>query len=148
MRIDARAESDGSVRILAGAGDDSLFGGANADILYGGLGADSMDGGEGADTYLYRSAAESTAASRDTLTFTAGDRIDLSAIDADATSPGVNDAFAFIGSGLFGNHAGELRAFQSAGVWTIEGDVNGDGVADLVITVTGAATIGAGDFVP
>jgi Ca2+-binding RTX toxin-like protein len=147
VRLDARAESDGSVRILSGAGDDSLFGSANADILYGGLGADAIDGGGGADLYLYRSVFESTSAARDTLAFTAGDRIDLSFIDANTTTPGINDAFTFIGSDAF-SAAGQLRAFQSGGQWIVEGDVNGDGVTDLVITVTGAATIAAGDFVP
>jgi serralysin len=91
---------------------------------------------------------ESTAAARDTLAFTSGDRIDLSFIDADTSTPGVDDAFAFIGTAAFGGHAGELRAFQAGGVWTIEGDVNGDGIADLAIAVNGAAMIGAGDFVP
>ena len=148
LRLDARAETDGSVRIISGAGDDSLYGSANADVIYGGLGADTIDGGPGADLYVYRSTAESTAASRDTLTWTAGDRIDLSFIDANAGTPGVNDAFSFIGANAFSHSAGELRAFQSGGVWTIEGDTNGDGVADLVIIVNGATTIGAGDFVP
>ena len=146
LRLDARAESDGSVRILSGAGDDSLFGTVNADLLYGGLGADAIDGGGGGDLYLYRSVLESTAASRDTLTFASGDRIDLAFIDAD-TGSGANDAFTFIGSAAFGNVAGELRASQSGDQWIIEGDVNGDGTADLVIAVTGAATLMAGDFV-
>jgi hypothetical protein len=35
----------------------------------------------------------------------------------------------------FSNTAGELRAFQSGSNWFVEGDTNGDGVADLVILV-------------
>ena len=89
---------------------------------------------------------ESTAASRDTLAFTSGDRIDLSFIDAIAGTS-ANDAFTFIGSAAFSNTAGELRASQSGAQWIVEGDVNGDGTADLVIAVTGAATLAAGDFV-
>ncbi|MDB5669875.1 MAG: hypothetical protein JWO25_834, partial [Alphaproteobacteria bacterium] len=84
----------------------------------------------------------------DTLTFTNGDKIDLSFIDANTATPDINDAFAFIGAAAFSHVAGELRAFQSAGQWIVEGDVNGDGIADLVIAVNGAPTITAGDFVP
>ena len=68
-------------------------------------------------------------------------------IDANANTAGINDAFAFIGSDPF-TAAGQLRAFQSGAQWIVEGDINGDGVADLMIAVDGAATIGAGDFVP
>jgi Ca2+-binding RTX toxin-like protein len=146
VRLDARAELDGSVRILSGSGDDLLFGSANADTIYGGLGTDAIDGGGGADFYLYRSALESTAASRDTLVFAAGDRIDLGLIDANAGTAGVNDAFAFIGEAAF-SAAGQLRAFQSGNLWIVEGEVNGDGVADLVIALSGAGPIVAGDFV-
>jgi Ca2+-binding RTX toxin-like protein len=68
VRFDGRLETDGSFRILAGAGDDSLFGGAASDLLYGGLGKDSLDGGAGADIYLYRSGAESTSTGYDVIT--------------------------------------------------------------------------------
>jgi hypothetical protein len=144
LRLDARAEADGSVRILSGAGDDQLFGSAGGDTLYGGLGADAIDGSGGNDIYLYRAVAESTVASRDTLTFAAGDRIDLSFIDGNGGAAG--DAFAFIGSAAFSNVAGELRAFDGGGQWIVEGDVNGDGTADLVIAVTTAAPLAATDF--
>ncbi|HMJ93545.1 MAG TPA: RTX toxin, partial [Allosphingosinicella sp.] len=78
----------------------------------------------------------------------AGDKINLSVIDAIAGTAN-NDAFTFIGSNAFHNVAGELRATQSGGVWTIQADVNGDGIADLTIGLTtdGGYLIGAGDFV-
>ena len=58
-------------------------------------------------------------------------------------------AFTFVGANAFSNTAGELRATESGGVWTVEGDVNGDGVADLVIQITlaGPVPLGAGDFI-
>lgn len=147
VRFDARSESDGSARILSGAGDDALFGGAGADILHGGLGSDALDGGGGADIYQYRAVAESTAAAMDRLAFGAGDRIDLGAIDAVAGTAG-NDAFSFIGSASFSGAAGELRlVLAGVGQWRVEGDVDGDGIADLVIAVAGVAPLDAGDFV-
>ncbi len=145
VRIDGRAELDGSLRILSGAGDDQLFGGAGADTLSGGLGADAIDGGAGADLYLYRSALESTAAARDTLTFSAGDRIDLSSIDSNAGTA-ANEAFSFIGGAAFGGVAGELRASLQGGQWIVEGDVNGDGLADLMIAVGSGAPLTVADF--
>ena len=146
LRFDGRAESDGGFRILAGAADDTLYGGAQADSLYGGLGADRLEGGGGADSYVYRSAAESSSASRDTIVFGAGDRIDLSLIDANAGTP-ANDGFTWIGAAAFSHTAGELRAFQSGGEWIVQGDVDGDGVADLVIGVATANPLAASDFV-
>jgi Ca2+-binding RTX toxin-like protein len=149
IQVDAHLESDGSVRILAGSGDDALIGSAGADYIYGGLGSDVMTGGNGNDVYAYRSTLESTSASRDTINFAAGDKIDLSLIDAIAGTAGTNDAFTFIGTAAFGQHEGELRATQaSANVWVVEGDVNGDGTADIVITVNSVDPIVAGDFVP
>ncbi|MEA3009905.1 MAG: hypothetical protein QOJ91_1597, partial [Sphingomonadales bacterium] len=41
-------------------------------------------------------------------------------------------------------------AFQSGGSWILEGDTNGDGVGDLVISLSlqGPTPLGAGDFLP
>jgi Ca2+-binding RTX toxin-like protein len=147
LRFDGHLESDGTFRIFSGSGNDHLTGGAQGDLIYGGLGADTIDGGAGNDIYLYRSTAESTAAATDILTFASGDRIDLSLIDADG--PGAGNAFAFIGSSAFSNVAGQLRASQTGtNQWTVEGDTNGDGAADLVIIVNAAAPLVVGDFVP
>jgi Ca2+-binding RTX toxin-like protein len=146
VAFDGRAETDGAYRIFLGAGDDNVFGGQGADLLYGALGADQLDGSGGADTYVYRATAESTAASTDTVQLGDGDRIDLSTIDADGAAAG-NQAFTFIGSQAFGNVAGQLRAAQSGNIWVVEGDVDGNGTADLVINVTSVDAIVAGDFI-
>ena len=60
-----------------------------------------------------------------------------------------NDAFTFVGSAAFSNIAGELRATLSGGSWTVQGDVNGDGVADieLIVVVTDTHPLGGGDFI-
>ena len=79
--------------------------------------------------------------------FAAGtDRIDLSLIDANSGTSG-NDAFSFIGAAAFSGVAGQLRAFGSGSSWTVEADVNGDGVADLAIAVTTNAPLTVTEFV-
>jgi hypothetical protein len=82
------------------------------------------------------------------LDFTPGtDKIDLSRVDANALAAG-DQAFAWIGSNAFSGAAGELRAFQSGGNWILEGDVDGNGSADLVVMLDlqGPTPLGAGDF--
>ena len=81
------------------------------------------------------------------LDFAAGDRIDLSAIDA--ITGGANNAFAFIGGGAFSSTAGELHVTGAGANWTLEGDTNGDGVADFAVAITtpGGHVFTALDFV-
>ncbi|GGE55347.1 serralysin [Agaricicola taiwanensis] len=124
-------------------GDDSLLGCDGDDILIGGLGADTLNGGAGADVFAYLSAAESTAAKRDTITgFTSGeDRIDLTAIDANSTASG-NQAFSFIGDQAFSGAAAELRFLNMI----LSGDIDGDGVADMSIKLSGVSSLAAGDI--
>jgi VCBS repeat-containing protein len=139
-----------ALRLFGGAANDTLLGGGGADLIHGALGGDELQGGGGADSFRYQAAAESVNGSADhILDFTPGtDRIELDRIDADALAAG-DQAFTWIGSDAFGKAAGELRAFQSGGQWIVEGDVDGDGSADLVIALTlqGSAPLGAGDFV-
>ncbi|MDB5693216.1 MAG: Type secretion C-terminal target domain subclass, partial [Alphaproteobacteria bacterium] len=137
LTFNGAAERDGTFRVFGGAGSDHIAGGHGNDILTGGLGADTLRGGAGDDIFNYRSAADSSSAAKDTIQdFAAGDRIDLSRIDADAGTA-ADDAFMFIGSAAFTNHAGELRATDSGGgIWTVQGDINGDGVADIELSVT------------
>ncbi len=73
------------------------------------------------------------------------DRIHLSTIDADATLGG-DQGFAFIGTGDFTGTAGELRYEQVDGSTYVQGDTNGDGVADFMIRLDGLHTLEAGDF--
>ncbi len=140
------AETDGAFRLFAGAGYDLLIGGAGNDLLYGGLGQDVMQGGDGADLFVYRAAGESTAGLADRVTFGAGDRFDLSAIDAVTGGPS-NEAFTFIGTAAFSGVAGQLRAYQDAARWWVEADVNGDSVADLVIDVEAPLLLSADQFI-
>ncbi len=58
-----------------------------------------------------------------------------------------NQAFAFIGTDAFTGAAGELRFEQSATDTFVQGDLNGDSVADFWIKLNGLHTLGSGDFV-
>jgi Ca2+-binding RTX toxin-like protein len=151
ISVDGSSVHDGKLILFGGAGNDVLTAGDGADTLIGGGLADALTGGAGADIFRYDSAADSTAAASDAiLDFVSGtDKIDLSRIDANAGLAG-DQAFNWIGSNAFSHAAGELRAFASGGTWFVEGDTNGDGVADLSIAVTtvGGAALVQGDFLP
>jgi Ca2+-binding RTX toxin-like protein len=149
MILDAGQESDGTLRLFGGKANDVLKGGAQADLIHGNLGADLLAGNGGADTFRYDGIADSNAASRDhILDFAAGtDKIDLSRVDSSSSAAG-DQAFSWIGSDAFSGSAGQLRAYEQNGTWFVEGDTDGDSVADLVIALTlqGPAPLGAGDF--
>ncbi len=67
-----------------------------------------------------------------------GDMIDLSAIDANTKAGATgNQAFHFIGTNVVWNagDAGQLRAIWTASGQIIQGDVNGDRVADFSVFI-------------
>ena len=152
-------------RATGGRGDDyiagnsaanSLTGSDGNDVLYGGLGADRLAGGSENDTFVYLQTKESglTKATRDIISAfdrpgaTAGDLIDLSAIDADTKTAG-NQSFNWTNSNIAFTHAaGELRAVFEGNDTIIQGDVNGDAKPDFAITVLGIQFFSAADFVP
>ena len=67
---------------------------------------------------------------------TKADVIDLSAVDADSGNAG-DQAFHLVGA--FSHHAGELVVSYdaSSGLTLVQGDVDGNGKADLIISVAG-----------
>ena len=148
ITFNGAGELDGAFKIYGGTNADTLTGSHGADWIFGGGGADQLSGGQGNDIFYYDDVSQSTAAAADNiLDFTSGDKIDLNAIDAIAG--GANDPFSFVGAAAFSNHAGELRAVNTGGNnWLIQGDVNGDGVADFQLNLTtgDAHAITAGDF--
>jgi len=135
--------------LYGGFGNDTLEGGAGGDRLYGGFGADTMTGGLGADTFVIEGADQTSAFvpfmtiyDRITDFSTAqGDRIDVSAIDANLWMAG-NQAFSYINSNAFTGVAGQLRF---AGGF-VQGDLNGDTLTDFQFQVN-AASLAATDFI-
>jgi serralysin len=73
--------------------------------------------------------------------------IKLNQIDAISSTADVDDPFTFIGTANFHKVAGELRYAISGSTTTIQGDVNGDGVADFWLKVAGKVAFAATDFV-
>lgn len=143
--------------INGNSGNDYLYGLGGNDIIHGGDFDDRIAGGLGADilygdgifqgnTFYYTSIKDSglTKATRDEImdfndlaTF---ERIDLNLIDADMRSTAPSDqsfsSTLLLGSGSFTvGQAGDLRIYQTATGWMIEGEVTGDAKADFSIAV-------------
>ncbi|MES2944571.1 MAG: M10 family metallopeptidase C-terminal domain-containing protein [Pseudomonadota bacterium] len=134
----------GNDSLKGSTGNDTLLGGSGNDLINGGTGQDLLTGDAGADTFDFDSLAEMglTSASWDSISDfngTAGDRIDLSTLDANTALSG-NQQFSFIGAASF-TGAGQLRYDTSAGV--LYGSVDADLDAELAIQLTGAPFFGA-----
>jgi Ca2+-binding RTX toxin-like protein len=141
---------EGNDTLIGGGGADVLNGGTGNDLINGGLGRDYMTGGTGADTFIFaqNDFAGLTRTTCDRITdFDAkqGDRFDLRSVDANSLLPG-DQAFVFIGSAGFAGVAGSLRCSRASGHTYIEGDFNGDRIADFLIRVDGNHSLSSGDF--
>ena len=81
--------------LLAGSATaNAIDGGAGNDVILGRGGADWLTGGLGDDTFVFAATSDSLPSAQDVITdFSFGDKIDLSAIDADIGTAG-NQAFS------------------------------------------------------
>lgn len=147
---DVLAGGGGLDRLSGGAGDDGLDGGSAGDILMGGLGRDSLTGGSGADRFIFAEpdAGDTVAAADLILDFSRaeGDLINLRQIDAIDGTAG-DDRFSFVGTAGFSGAAGELRYELTDAGAVIEGDLDGDRIADFVLVAEAATSLTALDFV-
>ena len=144
-------------KIFGFAGNDTLSGLVGNDILTGGLGRDTMTGGAGYDDFDFNAVSETgkSASTRDIVKDFQHliDDIDLSTINANSKVAG-NQAFSFLAAkgAAFTGVAGQLHWLQlnpagtAADKTIIEGDVNGDRIADFQIELTGLRTLTAADF--
>jgi serralysin len=127
---------NGLANALVGlSGNDILRGGGGNDRLTGGAGADALTGGAGGDVFVYRRASDSTRTNYDEIkdfSAAAGDRIDLSAIDAVSGRSG-RQAFTYIGSRKFSGRKGELRFSNGS----LLGDLRGNKRVSFKIKLTG-----------
>ncbi len=133
--------------LFGGPGNDVLRGDAGNDRLTGGAGRDTMTGGAGSDVFVFTDLADSAVAAPDLITDFARrvDKISLSQIDANSKLAG-DQAFTFIATKAFSGTAGQLRYFANEGGRMIEGDVNGDRIADFRIFLDDPVTLSATDF--
>jgi Ca2+-binding RTX toxin-like protein len=143
--------SNGGDTLIGSSGANALSGFGGADVLRGSTGKDMLTGGAGADRFSYVAIADSTVGpNADRITdfsHAQGDRIDLSLMDANTGAPG-DQAFTFIGNGLYTGVAGQLRfAVTAPGVTTVAGDVDGNGTSDFHIQLTGTIALVAADFI-
>lgn len=148
--------SGGSDRddIRGDGGDDVLSGGTGDDVLSGGTGFDWSWGGSGKDTFVFTSVSDfkkdgfvSARTSEAIHDFGAGDRLDLSLIDANTKLAG-NQAFTFHGAGAPTKPAaGALWTVDTGDDLMLLGDINGDGWQDFGVLMVGLQSMSASDFV-
>lgn len=146
---DTLSGGTGSDKLYGNAGDDSLSGGAGNDVLLGGLGSDTLAGGAGADRFSYTAKDINTGDVDLIVDFSRaeGDKISLSAIDANINTANKNDAFTFIGKNDFHGRAGELRYHIEGKQTLVEVDIDGDRYADLQIHIDSPIALNVGDFI-
>lgn len=141
LRPDDIDGNDAANRLTGDAGDDRLDGDGGADVLEGGGGRDALTGGAGADVFQFRSAAD--AYGDRIVDFTRGvDRVHLAHIDADPGLAG-DQAFRFVGNAGLTGRPGDLA---TSGAW-LQGDLDGDRVADFVIRFENGVTPTLGDLI-
>lgn len=131
-------------------GADTLRGTARNDVIVGGHGADRLSGRGGRDRYwlLHPASSRPGRGRRDLITdFSADDRIDLSALDADRRQPGLQP-FRWLGREPFSGQAGELRLSRRAsGLALLQADTRGTGNADLEIALRDLEVFGRSNLV-
>jgi serralysin len=143
------ASDTGSV-LSGGGGNDTLIGGAGNDRLFSGSGADILTGASGADTFVFLFGDSPGSGQHDRITdFLSGtDHIDFSGYDA-ISSTGTFEQFKFIAMAAFDGVAGELNYLfnSSTGLTTLQGDTNGDRIADFAIDLTGNISFSLADLI-
>lgn len=136
----SRFETLRGIEDVVGSGaDDAIFGNRGANRITGGLGGDQLTGRGGADTFIWRAAAEAGDLVTD-FKSAQGDRLDLSAMDANLGAAG-DQAFRLVAG--FTGQAGQLRFAGQV----LAGDVTGDGLADFEIALSGVSALAAGDVI-
>jgi hypothetical protein len=131
------------------AANQTLNGSDAPDVFLLGGGLDSVFGRAGLDGFRFLPAAIGPASANATtlqdFSRVAGEVIDLSAIDAIAGTL-ANDAFSFVGTAAF-SAAGQLRWQDQGSLRLIQGEVTGDGVADVTILVAAPGPVDSTWFI-
>ncbi|WBV44664.1 Ig-like domain-containing protein [Pseudoroseomonas cervicalis] len=136
----------GNDTLLGGGGTNILIGGGGNDTLVAGSGTNTMTGGEGADSFVF----DMLSSARNVITdFSHADRIDLSGLDANLTLAGLQD-FTFKGLVSSGQArelaAGEVSYHHYQGNTYVNISVDGDGLRDMLIELSGLHDLTDADF--
>lgn len=146
---DALQGGPGNDRLHGGVGADRLAGGNGADVLTGFVGQDVLLGGAAADRFVFTAAAESSPRTADAIRpgggapafegagAAMGDRIDLSAIDADTLRPG-EQAFDFGAPGR-----GNVWCVDSGTTTVVYADTGGGRVPEFRLDILDGAVLAA-----
>jgi len=136
----------GADTISTGLGNDIILAGGGNDILVGGAGTDTLTGGLGSDIFRYTAATDSIVGAGDVISdfnATNVDVINLQGLQTGAWN-GTVATFATAGA-VFANTGVTQIAFNNtSGLLQI--DANGDGVADMDVTLTGVTALDVTDF--
>jgi Ca2+-binding RTX toxin-like protein len=143
------AGNDSDNILMGREGNDTLWGNGGADTLVGGAGCDVLTGGAGADKFIFSSVSDATVSGtmREKITDFAhaeADLIDLSKIDANGADAG-DGAFKLMAA--FDGRHGALTVSAQGSQWLVQGDIDGNKVADFAILVTSSTALVAADFV-
>jgi Ca2+-binding RTX toxin-like protein len=140
--------ASGNDRLSGDQGADDLFGGDGDDVLVGGAGSDDLYGGLGNDTFKYSNVLESglTSSTHDHIhDFSAGDKIDLSGIDA-RSGNWSNDVFTYVGAA-----SNVTSANANGALWFENGILYGsndrDTAAEFQIELVGLIQLSMTDLV-
>ena len=125
----------GADTLVGNGGADVITGDQGDDTIYGGGGKDKMNGGIGQDTFVYMNLSDSKVDKEDIIirfNGRAGDRIDLSSIDANSDTP-EKESLRWRGKKQFSGLAGEVRF--NAGILEVNTDSDLD--AEMAIILRG-----------
>ncbi len=160
--IENATGSSGNDSLRGNEFNNRLEGGAGNDTLVGGCGSDHLIGGVGADTFWYKNIHDF----HDKLgsggkqiidyidDFKSGtDKLSFKTFDSDPTSTYAPRTFTFIGdSDAIGEKValkkdGTAQLMFSSKSNNLFGDVNGDGITDFTIKLTGVSSLKSTDFI-
>jgi Ca2+-binding RTX toxin-like protein len=137
--------------IIGNAGNNAIDGAGGADHLFGGRGADILTGGAQGDTFVWSSLDQTgvTVPNMDVIQdfdFAAGDRIDLSQVDANVFADG-NQSFRFVGQAAFSGTPGEINYVHLNGNTVIQMQTGTSADIEGGIVIAGVHTPDASWFV-
>jgi Ca2+-binding RTX toxin-like protein len=148
---DAQGDTISNFENLTGsASSDTLRGSGVSNIVEGGRGSDTLFGNGGDDTFAYTQ-EELNRGAQDTIKdFSAGDKIDLSEVDADRAAPGDQAFNAPFPAASTNGVARTLIFFVQGGNTFIHLETDNSGLAfgqDLQIRLDGVHNLTSSDFV-